>query len=94
LIDPTITVNHGKVSWAEGLDVLGGRPPKLASFREVIAAPSMERTAVIPHHQIVNAPLMGIDKIALRRMLQEVHQKHAPFSNRPANNLPCVDADK
>ena len=64
------------------------RPMQIARLIRRVAPRAMHGHAVIPHHQIMRAPDMGMDKFALGCVLRQIAQHGAGFGHRPAMNLP------
>src|SRR5438067_2016055 len=58
----------------------------VARLALVEAAHPVHRLAVVPDYEIVLPPAMGVDKLALRRVLGEIAQEIARFRHQPADN--------
>ncbi len=59
----------------------------IAHLAQIVeAARAMHGGAIVPHHQIVRAPGMGIDEAGLRRVLHEVADEGARLGCGPAND--------
>ena len=50
----------------------------------------MHHLAVVPHHEIADAPLMGVDVLALGRMLDQVTQEDPGLGYRPPDDAAGV----
>ena len=46
----------------------------------------MHRAAVVPHHEVANAPTVGVDELSLRGVLDEVFEEAHRFSCWPADD--------
>ena len=51
---------------------------------------SMHCLSVVPHNEIIDFPAMGVDKLRLGGMFDQITEKDASFSNRPIENAPGV----
>ena len=69
-------------------------PAQLAPLGKVVAAAAVQGGAVVPDHQVAGLPLVHVDALASRRVLDQVGQEHAAFGGRPADDLARVDADE
>ena len=59
-----------------------------------VAPRAMHGDAVIPHHQIMRAPDMGMDEFALGTVFGQITQHGAGFGHRHAMNLPGMGRKK
>lgn len=57
-------------------------PPVL---RFVVQSSPMHRAPVIPDHEIANRPPVGVNKLGLCRMLDQIPDQHPAIRDRPAN---------
>ena len=57
-------------------EVFGRDAAQIARMlRIVVGAPAMQRAAVVPDHQVADAPFVTINEVALRRVLHQVAQQ-------------------
>src|SRR5574339_3498 len=75
-----------------GGHVLGARAAQLAALRQVEGPAAVDHRAVVPHHAVARAPDMAVDDLALRRVLEELLQQHAPLGERQLLHVRGVDA--
>lgn len=55
---------------------------------------SMHCLSVVPHNEIIDFPAMGVDKLWLGGMFDQITEKDASFSNRPIENAPGVRCEE
>ena len=63
------------------------------SAQAVIGDNAMQQAAVIPHHQIADAPMMGVDEMALCRMVEQFPVQRSAFRLGHAENMRRVIAE-
>src|SRR5215475_10111092 len=63
-----------------------GRAPHVARLVDREGPGPMHGLTVVPHHEVPNAPLVSIDELALRGVLDEIAQEAARFGHRPADD--------
>src|SRR5262252_1683600 len=74
--------------------VIGGRrAAQLAPLRQVETPATVQDTAVIPHHEVADAPGMAVDELALRSALEQLGEQHAAFADRLADDVRRVRTD-
>src|SRR5260221_2033395 len=73
--------------------VLGGGAAQFPPLREIEAPPAVQDAAVVPHHQIADAPGMAEDELALRPMLEQLGQQDAPLAQGATDDVRRMGAD-
>src|SRR6266403_4093130 len=69
------------------LDVEGGHAAKLTAILRVVERPrAVHRRAVVPDHEVPDAPLVPVDVLALGRVLRQIVQEEAPLRDRPVDD--------
>src|SRR5580698_6951374 len=72
----------------QGRDLVGQRRAmQIPDLGVIVAAGAVHGRAVVPHDQIVRPPDMGVNELALCRVLVEVAQESARLGHRPALDL-------
>ena len=51
---------------------------------------SMHCLSVVPHNEIIDFPVMGVDKLRLGGMFDQIPEKDASLSDRPIEDAPGV----
>jgi hypothetical protein len=60
---------------------------QVADFVQVLVATgAMHGGAVVPDHQVVDPPLMGVGELGLRRVFGQVADEGACLGHRPADD--------
>src|SRR6266702_4383970 len=78
-------VNEGWGRLLQARDFVGERrAPHVAHLGVIVAPRAVHGDAVVPHHEVVGPPDMGVDELALRGVLGEVAQEGARLGHRPA----------
>ena len=55
---------------------------------------SMHCLSVVPHNEIIDFPAMGVDKLWLGGMFDQIPEKDASFSNRPIEDAPGMRCEE
>ena len=72
---------------ARVLDVEGGHATELAAVLRVVEWPrAMHRGAVVPNHEVADAPGMAVDELRLGCVLYQVTEKEPRLGNRPVDD--------
>src|SRR5579884_3382521 len=50
----------------------------------------MHRRAVVPDHEVADAPFVAVDEAAFGGVVAEVAQQQPPVGDRPADDVRCV----
>src|SRR5712664_4342574 len=77
-----------RASPSRRVDVKRRHAAKLASMSRVVeGAAAMHRGAVVPDHEVADAPAVPIDELRLCRVLDQVAKEQPSFGDRPADDL-------
>ena len=63
-------------------------------FFAVESPDSMHCLSVVPHNEIIDFPAMGVDKLRLSGVFDQITEKDASFSNRPIEDAPGVRCEE
>src|SRR5689334_1135346 len=63
------------------------RTAQIARMRLIVWATAMHGAAIVPDHEIADAPAMAIDELGLCRVRVEIPQQQTAFSDWPADNV-------
>ena len=73
--------------------VLGGDAAQVARVLGIIVgAAAVQGAAVVPDHEVADAPVMAMDELALRGVLHQVAQQQPSIRHRPAEDVGGVRA--
>jgi hypothetical protein len=69
------------------LDIQGRHATELAAVRRILERPpAMHRGAVVPDHEIPNAPRMPVHEFPLGCVLDQIPQEQPPLGHRPVDH--------
>src|SRR5262249_5065632 len=74
--------------------VIHCRTTQLASLGQIEATPAVNGGPVVPHDEIADLPLVHIDAVTLRSMLEQIGKQQARFRRAQAYDLTSVHPDK
>ncbi len=76
------------------LDVEGRHPTELAPVRRVVeGSGAVHGGAIVPDHQVADAPRVAVDELRLGRVLDQVAEEEPPLGDRPVDDPGRVRRD-
>ena len=90
----TLALARQRLSHLDRRDrVLGGDAAQVARVLGIIVgAAAVQGTAVVPDHEVADAPVMAMDELALRGVLHQVAQQQPSIRHRPTEDVGGVRA--